>query len=200
MFSRAGATRTHWHAMPTSFEEAQSAARHRSGISPCGVCARLSAMRFATAEHPFMTMAGWFSWEAQVAITWRWHVPCCRVRRHWDRIVEIEAVGDRETSICRSRAITIFWPIISWSTILTRRASPCWSTPPRGSSATNPPPFARRSSTVSRWAFTHRRNWCAMRARTASRCGRSRSRPATGIARSSGATMAGRRCAWVCEW
>jgi len=68
------------------------------------------------------------------------------------------------------------------------------------SSVTNRPPFARRSSTVSRWAFTHRRNWCAMRVRTTSRCVRSRSRRATGIARSSGAMMAGRRCAWAYAW
>jgi error-prone DNA polymerase len=30
--------------------------------------------------------------------------------------------------------------------------------------------FAPRSSTASPWAFTRRRSWCAMRARTASRC------------------------------
>ncbi len=80
------------------------------------------------------------------------------------------------------------------------RASRCWSTHRPGSKLTNLRHFARRSSTASRWAFMRPRNWCAMRVRTVSRFARSRWRRATGIARSSGARMAARRCAWVCGW
>ena len=64
----------------------------------------------------------------------------------------------------------------SASTAFPRRmppASRCWSMSRPGSSATIRRRSPRRCSTASRWGSTRRRSWCAMRASTASRCGRS---------------------------
>ncbi len=55
-------------------------------------------------------------------------------------------------------------------------ASRCSPTSAAGSSATTPMPSCAACSTPSRWASTRRRSWCATRASTASRCGRSTSR------------------------
>ena len=57
-----------------------------------------------------------------------------------------------------------------------------------------PPPC----STASRWASMPRPSSCAMRASTASRCGRPTSMPATGIARSNPARTIVARCALAC--
>ena len=49
------------------------------------------------------------------------------------------------------------------------RASRSWSMPRRGSNAAIRTCSAPPSSTASRWVFTSRRSWCAMRGRTASK-------------------------------
>ena len=64
-----------------------------------------------------------------------------------------------------------------------RRASRCSSMSRPGSNAIIRMSSAPRSSTASPWASTSRPSWCAMRASTASRCGRPMSISAHGIAR-----------------
>ena len=71
-------------------------------------------------------------------------------------------------------------------------ASRSWSTSRPGSSATTRTCSAPRSSTPSRWASTPRPSSCATRSTTASRCARSTSTTATGTARWSRASAAGR--------
>ncbi len=78
----------------------------------------------------------------------------------------------------------------------TRRASRCWSTCRAGSSGTIQRRSWSRCSTASRWASTPRRNWCATRASTASRCAASTCWRATGTARSR--SPRSRRCAGRC--
>ncbi len=127
----------------------------------------------ATAEHPFMTMSGWRQL-GQLKVGD--HVATARLSSF--RCLLGQNCGNRAARrsgnlrSARSRATTISWPTISLSTIPTPRASPCWSTPPPGSRPTSPRLFARRSSTASPWGFTRRLNWCAMHARTASKCAR----------------------------
>ena len=74
-----------------------------SGLKPVW-CLRtaLGHEIIATAEHPFMTMAGWIQLgklkvgdHVATARSVPVPVPGCEI--HWDRIVQIQAVGDRET-------------------------------------------------------------------------------------------------------
>ena len=100
----------------------------------------------------------------------------------------------RERSTTRSRA--------SANTDFPNRMPPvsrCWPMPVPGSSATNRPRFYAPCSTASRWVSTAPRNWCRMRAATASRCARRTWPSAAGIPAWSRGRAPSRRCGWGCR-
>jgi len=73
----------------------------RSGVKPVlRLRTALGHEIVATAEHPFMTMAGWLQLgklKVGDALAMACSVPAPGQRVYWDRIVEIEAAGSQET-------------------------------------------------------------------------------------------------------
>ncbi len=118
----------------------------RSGMKPVlRLRTALGHEIVATAEHPFMTLAGWLQLgklkvgdtSGDGAFRTGAGLRCLLGQNCGDR-------GGREPrkhTICRSKAITIFWPIISLSTTRMPRASLSSSIPPPGSKHYEPAAF-----------------------------------------------------------
>ena len=176
----------------------------RSGVKPVWrLRTALGHEIIATAEHPFMTMPGWVQLgklEVGDHVATARHMPVPGADVYWDRIVEIEAIGNRETydlqiegdhNFLANHFVVHNSHAASFALLVYTSAWLKHYEPAAFCAAlinSQPMGFYAPAQLV-RDARAH-----GVQVR------RLRSRSATGIARSSGRTMGVRRCGWVCGW